>query len=157
MFVQVTMHDFFTSINNPICNFSIENTKVSVRASCSKFENTKRSNQRTWHNVIADVKIHQGTGCLTTVVLVTRDLPFTHRIGFNPEFNIRLWGASLCFSTQLMVGSFDVETSSYGLNNPCTTSIVLTSTSPAIEFLSDIFGNADGDDAAVSNVVFCHD
>jgi len=56
-----------------------------------------------------------------------------------------------------MVSAFVVQSVLDGLNNPCATPVVFTTTRPAIEFLSNILGYADGDNSAVSNVVFGHD
>ena len=125
-------------VNDPICNFRSRTPRSRFVQSCSKFENTKRSNQRTQHNVIADVKIHQerafGNRNLSPGTFIS---PV---ISVSIEIQHSIVGNVPCFSTQLMVRSFDVKTVSYGLNNPCTTPFILATQSNG-RVLGNIFRN----------------
>ena len=156
MGIKVSLHDFLACINDPVSDFPVEDAKVSICACCCNLEDTKSTNQRTWHNIFTNIEIDQRTCCLTAIVGITRNLHLTHRIGFDSKFFIGLRRTWSWFSCPFVVGALVVQSIPDGLNNPCTPAF-FTKTSPAIEFLCDILRYADRDDSAVSNVVFSHD
>ena len=156
MSIKIPLHDFLARINDPVSDFPVKDAKVSICSCCCNLEDTKSTNQRTWHNIFTNVEIDQRTCSLTAIVGITRHLHFPHRIGFNSKVFIGLRRSWSCFSCPFVVCALVIQPIPNGLNNPCTPTF-FTKTRPTVEFLSDILRYADRDDSAVSNVVFPHD